>query len=460
MKNSSEVAPKSMKRILLVEPGYKNKYPPLGLMKLSAYHKLRGDYVFFVKGCNPEMLERKWDRIYISTLFTFYWDITIKTIKFYSRAVSSLSNIVVGGVMATLLGEEIEEATGVRVVKGLLNRPGILDSGVRCNIDAIIPDYQILNEIEYDYGLKDAYLSYATRGCPNKCSFCAVRTIEPDFIHYLPIKKQIMGIDEIYGPRRNLILMDNNVLASDDFAKIISDILDLGFHKGAKFDGRLRRVDFNQGTDAYRLTPQKMKLLAKTAIKPLRIAFDTISMKDTYISKIKLASDHGILNLSNYVLYNYKDSPEDFYDRLRINVLLNENLGTKIYSFPMKYIPLNAKDRSYIGKKWNKKLLRGIQCILLATRGLISPRREFFEAAFGANFNEFLRIAYMPEDYIIYRRRHENNGAFDWQNVYKKLTKAEMATFINIVSPNRFIKDDIARISSLKIKKLVSHYIE
>ena len=37
-------------RILLVEPDYKNKYPPMGLMKISTYHKSKGDYVVFAKG--------------------------------------------------------------------------------------------------------------------------------------------------------------------------------------------------------------------------------------------------------------------------------------------------------------------------------------------------------------------------------------------------------------------------
>ena len=36
-------------RILLVEPNYKNKYPPMGLMKISTYHKGRGDEVTFYK---------------------------------------------------------------------------------------------------------------------------------------------------------------------------------------------------------------------------------------------------------------------------------------------------------------------------------------------------------------------------------------------------------------------------
>jgi len=363
------------------------------------------------------------------------------------------------GVMATLLGDDIEKETGVTVIRGLLDKAGMLDKDDKCKIDELIPDYQILNEIEYDYNLKDSYLTYVTRGCPNNCPFCAVNIIEPEFIHYLPIKKQIMGIDEVYGPKQNLILMDNNVLASDRFERIIDDIIELGFYKGSKFNGKLRFVDFNQGTDANYLTPDKMELLAKTAIKPLRIAFDHIEMKDIYISKIRLASDNGLLYLSNYVLYNYLDTPEDFYERLRINCELNEELGTQIYSFPMKYIPLDAKDRSHIGKHWNKKLLRGIQCILLATRGMVTTKLDFFEAAFGTSPEEFRLIAMMPEHYIINREKYKNNGAGEWKKLYKKLTRNER----EIVANNVFCKTNTVeaykKTKSLKLKNILSHYL-
>src|SRR3989304_7229550 len=118
-----------MRHILLVEPAYKNKFPPLGLMKLSTYHKLKEDYVQFVKGCDPKLSILKWDRIYISTLFTFYWDITIKTIKYYVNSAKSPDNVFVGGVMATLFGDAIEKETSVSIIRGLLDKPGMLDKG-------------------------------------------------------------------------------------------------------------------------------------------------------------------------------------------------------------------------------------------------------------------------------------------------------------------------------------------
>src|SRR5215213_9761497 len=38
------------RKILLVEPNYANKYPPIGLMKIATYHRLLGDKVRFYKG--------------------------------------------------------------------------------------------------------------------------------------------------------------------------------------------------------------------------------------------------------------------------------------------------------------------------------------------------------------------------------------------------------------------------
>lgn len=312
----------------------------------------------------------------------------------------------------------------------------------------------------YKYGVNDAYIAYATRGCPNRCKFCAVHKIEPEFCHYFSIQRQIKGIEDVYGGKQDLILLDNNVLASNSFPRIIKDICSLGFERGAKHAGKMRYVDFNQGVDVRELDEEKMDLLSRTAIRPLRIAFDHMSMKDLYISRIRLAAKYGILNLSNYVLFNYTDTPEDFYQRLRINCELNEELGTKIYSFPMKYIPLKSKNRSYVGGNWNKKLIRGVQCILLATRGMVSPRLEFFEAAFGKTPQEFFEIALMPNEFIIHRRTHENNGAAEWKKIYHSLTKSQMNVLMDIHSKGRVTETHFKKTRSPKFRRLLELYIE
>ena len=51
-----------MRKVLLLEPNYKNKYPPIGLMKLATYFRLRGDDVVFYKGDLKEFVIRFPDR--------------------------------------------------------------------------------------------------------------------------------------------------------------------------------------------------------------------------------------------------------------------------------------------------------------------------------------------------------------------------------------------------------------
>lgn len=450
---------KKRMKVLLVEPGYRNKYPPLGLMKISSYHKLKGDYVHFAKGLHKRLLESHWDRIYISTLFTFHWKTTIETIRFYLPAVSSPEDIVVGGVLATLFADEVRNELGVRVLPGLLDKAGMLDDGDLRVIDTLVPDYSMLQDTDYTYGLQDAYFGYATRGCPNRCKFCAVHRIEPSFVHYLPLKRQVQTIESIYGTKQNLVLMDNNVLASTRFSDIIRDILDLGFEKGAKLRNRLRFVDFNQGLDMRLLTKAKARLLVQTAIDPVRLAFDSLRLRRQYSEKVRLLCSLGLPDIATYVLFNYMDTPQDFYERLRTNVELNAEIGSKIYSFPMRYIPLDYKKRSFVGKHWTWRILRGVQCMLLATRGLVSPHLEFFEAQFGRTADEFLELALMPDNYIIHRNRFAKDGAKDWRRVYRSLCSDDRQRFLDVVSNRAIVPGDLDARLPRRIRTLLSHYV-
>jgi len=92
------------RRILLIEPGYKNKYPPLGLMKIAQYHgpNGKGDSIKFIKGEDRSVLDTCWDRIYITTLFSFEWAKISESIDFAIEASGNQpNNVLVGGIAAS-----------------------------------------------------------------------------------------------------------------------------------------------------------------------------------------------------------------------------------------------------------------------------------------------------------------------------------------------------------------------
>ena len=438
-------------KILLVEADYKNKYPPLGLMKISSYHKSIGDTVTFVNGKNKELKNRKWDRIYVTTLFTFYWKKTIDTIKYYYNSVNNHNDVYVGGVMATLLESELRkenDISGITIMTGLLDKPNTLGNEI-LPVDRITPDYSIRdnnknNYLNYEYEVKNAYLTSTTKGCIRNCAFCAVSILEPDYCDYIDIKEQIHDIDDRYGVKRDLMLMDNNILASNRLADIVRDLIDLGFGKnnksyintcGKRKFHQTRRIDFNQGVDARLLSEEKIELLSKLEIQPLRIAFDHADEENIKIYKNaqRLAAKYGIKNLSNYILFNFNDTE------------LNEEFAlykteTSIWSFPMKYMPISGehcKDRKYIGKHWNAKMLRGVQCILNATHAVVGPKRDYFELAFGKSYDEFIELIYMPELFIT-KRKDNAEKINRWKEIYHILTQEEKAEFISYIANNRF----------------------
>jgi hypothetical protein len=151
-----------MRNILLVEPDYRTKFPPLGLMKLSSYHKKLGDKVSFVKGMRDEAAYEYWDRIYVTTLFTYHWKISVETIKYYKSLVrGDLSRIYVGGIMASLIPDELWAETGILPIKGILNKPGQLGDDEYV-VDQMIPDYSLFdNNSVKQYSLLDSYFGYS-----------------------------------------------------------------------------------------------------------------------------------------------------------------------------------------------------------------------------------------------------------------------------------------------------------
>lgn len=350
-------------QFLLVEPVAKTPYPPLGLMKISTMLRRRhnGCEIFPQVGNNiPQGLYDP-RTIYITSLFTWDVDKVIDSIHFYQRNFPR-AKIRVGGIAASLLPDYIHSKTGIKP------HMGILKSAEVCP-----PDYSL------SFGRKiSSSFSFTSRGCVRNCKFCNVKTLEPDFFTKNNWEKDI---DKNLSA---ITFWDNNWLASPNVESDCKKLENLG-----------KRVDFNQGLDARLFNKDRAEMLSKINFNPVRFAFDDISYEESILKAIKQAKKYFRGEIRVYVLYNFKDTPEDFYHRID---LLNKE---GVLAFPMEYRPPTEKKSKVPGFNWNTYLLRAIKLTLLFyyRKGMITEKRQSFLDIYGNNPTEFVNKLYDIYDY-------------------------------------------------------------
>ena len=118
----------------------------------------------------------------------------------------------------------------------------------------------------------------------------------------------------------------------------------------------------------------------------------------------------GFHSFMTYVLYNYKDTPEDFYYRLRESVRLRGEIGGyAIDSFPMRYQPIMEIDpaRKYVDVKWTLRkrnafvTIRSFHSfngeISMNGGGIFKNPMEEFEYWFGKDAKDFNNMLAYPE---------------------------------------------------------------
>ncbi|MBS5626974.1 MAG: radical SAM protein [Porphyromonadaceae bacterium] len=270
----------------------------LALMKISAYHKARGDKVEWYNPFNH------YDKLYMAKVFSFSED--------YHQWIVNADSIEKGG-------------TGYDVCKVLPRE-----------IDRLQPDYSIYPSIDN----RTAY-GFLTRGCPNKCKWCIVPRKEGSITAY-------MDIDEIaINGRNNIILMDNNILASDYGLQQLEKIVRLGL-----------RVDFNQGLDARLVTDDIAKLLAKVKwIKRIRFGCDTPQQIEECERATALIDKHGYKGEYFFYCILLDDFNEAFtrvnHWRNRGGRFLTHCQPYRDLNNPRQVIPQWQKDlASWADKKW------------------------------------------------------------------------------------------------------------
>lgn len=172
--------------------------------------------------------------------------------------------------------------------------------------------------------------TFSSRGCPNRCSFCAIPRIEGDF-------------QELEDWRPAPIVCDNNLLAASKkhFDRVIDRLKPFPF------------VDFNQGLEARRLKPHHVRRLAELKKAKVRLAFDGLKSEKAVFEAITLCRKHGLNDFGVYVLIGFKDTPADAHYRLE------KVREWGIRPSPMRFQPLDALSKNrYIASTWDERLLK------------------------------------------------------------------------------------------------------
>lgn len=177
--------------------------------------------------------------------------------------------------------------------------------------------------------------TFTTRGCIRNCSFCIVPTIEGKLVELT---------DEEWKP--NKIICDNNLLAASQshFDHVIDRLK----------ESKIKGIDF-QGIDARIMTEHHAQRLSELPGAVLHLAWDHIKFEKQFRKAHKLLTDHGTSpnRIRVYVLFGYKDAPEDALYRLQEVKALGSMPN------PQRYQPIDCLVKnSYVDENWTERQLK------------------------------------------------------------------------------------------------------
>lgn len=240
-------------------------FPNIPLMKISAWHKRRGDVVEWY---NPLIA---WidlpDMVYMSKVFTFTGD--------YPHPINA-KQVVRGG-------------TGYDYPTGGKALPE--------EIEHIYPDYSLYPEL-----CKDTAYGFLTRGCPRNCGFCIVSKKE-GFCSY-----KAADLEEFWHGQKKIKLLDPNILACQDWQELFEQLIE-----------SRAWIDFTQGCDIRLMTPDKAEMIRKMRIRQIHFAWDSYEDAKTVVPKLEMfqtLTGWDYRKMTVYVLTGYDTTLEQDLERI------------------------------------------------------------------------------------------------------------------------------------------------
>ena len=276
-----------------------HNFPNLALMKISAWHKARGDSVEWWWGWG------QYDRVYMSKVFD----------ETYSKDILDPLNAK----------EIIRGGTGYG-----------LDNKLPEEIERMYPDYSL-----YPQYTKDTAYGFLTRGCPNNCPFCIVCAKEG--------RKscKVADLSDWWNGQKNIVLCDPNLLACRDHMDLLGQLAD-----------SKAWVDMNQGADARMLTEKNIEALNRVKFKRIHFAWDLMDRSEQIIKGLNLYLEQGKIKDPRrrcvYVLTNFNTTMEE--NLYRVYTLRNMGYNPYVMVYDKPHAPREVR----LLQRWcnNKRIFK------------------------------------------------------------------------------------------------------